>query len=326
MKAVWYSQNGAAADVLTFGDLPTPEPGPGEVRVKLASSGVNPSDVKSRQSRPLAGPKVIPHSDGAGVIDAVGSGVDRHRIGQRVWVWNGQWQRAWGTACQYIALPQAQALALPEQIDYASAACFGIPALTAIQAIRLAGDLSNKTVLVTGASSAVGHYAAQLAVRAGARVLGTVGSAARGEHARAGGVSELIYYKTESVAQRVKELTKDQGVDAIIDMDFSTTSAYVTDGALKSQGKLVCYGSNNAGDVAVNFRTMLWRQLTLKFLIVYELSASDREHGLRALQALLTSNSLQHSMGARFKLTDIIKAHQAVEHGQIIGNVVIDVE
>ena len=326
MKAVWYSQNGAAADVLTHGDLPTPEPGPGEVRVKLASSGVNPSDVKSRQSRPLAGAKIIPHSDGAGVIDAVGNGVDRQRIGQRVWVWNGQWQRAWGTACEYIALPQAHAVALPEHIDFASAACFGIPALTAIQAIHLAGNLNNKTVLVTGASSAVGHYASQLAKRAGARVLGTVGSAARGAHAHAGGVSDLIYYKTESVAQRIKELTKDQGVDAIIDMDFSTTSAYLTDGVLRPQGTLVCYGSNNAGDVAVNFRTMLWRQLTLKFFIVYELSASDRDHGLRTLHALLTSNSLQHSIGARFKLADMIKAHQAVEQGLVIGNVVVTLE
>ena len=177
MRSAWYSKNGAAREVLKVGELPTPMPAPGEVRVKLATSGVNPSDVKSRLGRPLGTERIVPHSDGAGVIDMVGDGVSSSRIGERVWIWNGQWQRPMGTAAEYIALPEAQAVRLPVTTDFAAAACLGIPAMTACQAIHLLGDISGKTVLVIGASSAVGHYAAQLAVIGGAEVIGTVGSA-----------------------------------------------------------------------------------------------------------------------------------------------------
>jgi NADPH:quinone reductase len=325
MQAVWYQQNGEAADVLQFGELSTPIPGPGEVRVKLATSGVNPSDVKSRKARPLGAPVIIPHSDGAGIIDAVGDGINQDRIGQRVWIWNGQWQRPWGTAAQYIALPSAQAVLLPAHVQFDAAACFGIPVLTAIQAIHLAGALEGKTVLVTGAASAVGHYIAQLAVLAGATVFGTVGSVAKGEHARAAGVRELIFYKTESVGERVKALTQDQGVDVIIDLDFSTAANYLADGALKAHGTLVGYGSNIVGDVALNFRTLLWRSLTLKFFIVYDLTESDRAFGLQRLSQLLNAKSLRHCVGATFPLSQMALAHQAVEQGNVIGNVVVDV-
>lgn len=325
MKAVWYTKNGEAADVLTFGELATPAPGPGEVRVKLATTGVNPSDVKSRRARPLGAPEIIPHSDGAGVIDAVGDGVGRERIGQRVWIWNGQWQRPWGTAAQYIALPAAQAVALPEHVDFAAGACFGIPALTAIEAVRLAGDLKGKTVLVTGASSAVGHYIVQLAVLDGARVIGTVGSPAKAAHARDAGAAETILYKSEPVAERVKALTGGQGADVIIDMDFSTTTAYLNDGALKAHGTLVGYGSNLPGENPVNFRTLLWKSLTLRFLLVYDLHAAGRAFGLKRLDDLLQARALKHAIGARYPMAQMVAAHQAVEQGQLVGNVVVDI-
>jgi len=323
MKAAWYSRNGEAVDVMTLGDLPTPQPADGEVLVKLATSGVNPSDVKSRKTRPLTDAEIIPHSDGAGVIDAVGAGVPASRIGERVWIWNGQWQRPWGTACEYIALPSPQAVALPDHIDFAAAACFGIPALTAIQAIRLAGDLKGKTVLVIAASSAVGHYAAQLAVLQGARVIGTVGSEAKAAHVRSVGVQEVIHYKTESVSERVKAITQGQGVDVVIDMDFSTSHRLTADGSLKRHGTLVCYGSNVPGDLAVNFRPLLWNSITMKFFLVYDLTPEDREHGLRYLTQLLQDKALVHAVAAQYPLQDIIKAHQAVESGQVMGNVVI---
>jgi len=323
MKAAWYSRNGEAVDVMTLGDLPTPQPADGEVLVKLATSGVNPSDVKSRKTRPLTDAEIIPHSDGAGVIDAVGAGVPASRIGERVWIWNGQWQRPWGTACEYIALPSPQAVALPDHIDFAAAACFGIPALTAIQAIRLAGDLKGKTVLVIAASSAVGHYAAQLAVLQGARVIGTVGSEAKAAHVRSVGVQEVIHYKTESVSERVKAITQGQGVDVVIDMDFSTSHRLTADGSLKRHGTLVCYGSNVPGDVAVNFRPLLWNSITMKFFLVYDLTPEDRQHGLRYLTQLLQDKALVHAVAAQYPLQDIVKAHQAVESGQVMGNVVI---
>ena len=170
MRAAWYTKNGEARAVLMVGELPTPAPAPGEVRVKLATSNVNPSDVKSRSGRPLGAGRIVPHSDGAGIIDAVGEGVSPSRVGERVWIWNGQWQRPMGTAAEYIALPEQQAVLLPNSIDFAAGACLGIPAMTAFQAVQLLGDIAGKTVLVIGASSAVGNYAAQLAIMGGAEL------------------------------------------------------------------------------------------------------------------------------------------------------------
>ena len=324
MQAAWYSQNGEARAVLIVGEQTTPTPQAGEVRVKLHTSGVNPSDVKSRKARPLSDPLIIPHSDGAGVIDAVGDGVPGTRVGERVWVWNGQWQRPMGTACEYITLPAEQAVPLPSHIDDDAAACFGIPALTAVQAVHLAGDVHQKTVLVTGASSAVGHYIAQLLTLQGAHVVGTVGSEAKAAHARAAGCQDIIFYKTESVPQRLQEITQGAGVDLIIDMDFSTTSQWIPNGALKPHGTVVCYGSNNPGDIAIHFRPLLWGSITLKFFLVYDLSSEDRHGCINALRELLNTKALQHTIAAKFKLKDIALAHEAVEQGQLIGNVVID--
>src|SRR4051812_4705030 len=152
MRAAFYSRQGSAHEVLQIGEQPTPAPGPGEVRVRLRTSGVNPSDWKVRRGgfgRGLLAPLIIPHSDGAGDIDAVGPGV-ADRQGERVWVWNGQWKRAHGTAAQYIVVPSAQAVSLPANVDYAEGACLGIPALTAIQAVRLAKLDRGSTVLIAG--------------------------------------------------------------------------------------------------------------------------------------------------------------------------------
>ncbi|OYW84276.1 MAG: hypothetical protein B7Z20_11135, partial [Sphingobium sp. 32-64-5] len=176
MRAVWYEAIGSAADVLRFGEMETPQPGPGEVRVRLHASGVNPSDVKTRigARAPIAFPRVIPHSDGAGEIDAVGEGVSAARIGQRVWVWNAAWRRPFGTCAEYICLPEAQAVALPQGTSFEAGACLGIPASTACHAVFADGDVSGQTVLVTGGAGAVGHYAIQLARWGGARVIATV--------------------------------------------------------------------------------------------------------------------------------------------------------
>ncbi len=323
MRAAWYSHNGEAKDVIVVGEMPTPEPGPGEVRVRLHTSGVNPSDVKSRRARPLTDPRIVPHSDGAGVIEAVGAGVAASRVGERVWIWNGQWARPLGTASEWMVLPSAQAVWLPDGTDFAAGACLGIPALTALQAVRLAGDLKDKTVLVTGASSAVGHYITQLVTQAGGRVIGTVGSSVKAAHAQAAGMQEAIFYKTEPVAERVKALTNGQGVSVIIDMDFSSTAQLVAAGALKAHGTVVCYGSN-APEVPVNFRALLFGSITLKFFLVYDLTPEDRAWGLARLTELLQTGQLQHSIGPRFALAQMVQAHEAVEGGQALGNVVVD--
>ena len=327
MKAVWYTQHGPGPEVLQWGDLPTPSAGPGEVRVRLLTSGVNPSDVKSRRARPVADPRIVPHSDGAGLIDQVGEGVDPTRLGQRVWTWNAQWQRPMGTAAEYVVLPQAQAVRLPEGTDFAAGACLGIPALTAVQAVvwaeRLAGELRGQRVLVVGAASSVGHYITQLVHQAGAEVLGTVGSPERAAHAQAAGLHAPIFYKTENVAQRVRELTQGQGVDVVIDMDFSGTAGWAPE-ALKPHGAVVCYGSN-ALQQTFEYRPWLFASLGVKFFLVYDLSPADRQAALARLTGLLERGALQHSIGPRFALAQTVQAHLAVEAGQAIGQVVIDV-
>ena len=322
MRAAWYLKNGEAKDVMMLGDLPKPQAAAGEVLVRLATSGVNPSDVKSRRARPLT-EMIVPHSDGAGVIEAVGAGVPGSRIGERVWIWNGQWGRAMGTAAEYIALPSAQAVLLPEQVDFAAGACFGIPALTALQAVHLAGELKDQQVLVTGASSAVGHYVTQLVTLAGGQVIGTVGSPAKARHAQAAGMKEAIFYKTESIADRVKALTAGRGVPVIIDMDFASTGKLLAEGALAPHGRVICFGSN-APDITLNFRALLFPSLSLKFFLVYDLTPADRQTAQARLNELLQTQQLQHAISRRFALADIVAAHEAVEAGQDIGNVVVD--
>jgi NADPH2:quinone reductase len=327
MKAAWYTQNGEAVDVMQVGELPTPSPRAGEVLVRLATSGVNPSDVKSRRARPLTDPLVVPHSDGAGVIEAVGEGVSAGRLGQRVWVWNGQWQRPMGTCAQFIALPEAQAVELPDGVDFAAGACMGIPGLTAMQAVilaeRLSGDLRGQTVLVSGASSAVGHYITQMVRLAGGRVIGTVGSEAKASHAREAGMHEAIFYKTESVPERVKALTQGRGADVAIDMDFASTARWAAEGALAPHGQVVCYGSN-ALEVELPFRPWLFHSLGVKFFLVYDLSPADRRNALARLTDLLARHQLSHTIGARFTLDQVAQAHRTVEAGQTVGNVVVD--
>jgi NADPH2:quinone reductase len=323
MRSAWYCKNGEARDVLIVGELPDPVAGPGEVRIRIATSGVNPSDVKSRRARPLSDERIVPHSDGAGVIDQVGAGIPVSRIGERVWTWNAQWQRPMGTASEFIVLPAAQAVHLPDGIDFAAGACLGIPALTAIQAVRLSGDVAGKKVLVIAASSAVGHYVSQLLSLAGAHVMGTVGSAEKAKHAQAAGVRDVIFYKTEPVAERLKAMTDGKGVDLIIDMDFSSTSALLTAGGLAPHGRVVCYGSNVATDLPINFRTMLSNSLELKFFLIYDLQAADRVAALKQLGDLLQANRLQHAISRSFALEDIAHAHEAVEAGQDIGNIVL---
>ena len=211
MRAATYHQQGPAQSVLKVGTVETPEPSDGEVRVRLATSGVNPSDVKSRSGvfrRPMAFPTIIPHSDGAGIIDKVGPGVSEYRVGERVWTFNAQFQRPFGTAAEYVTLPSKQAVPLPAETDFAAGACLGIPALTAHRGVTLFGPVNGLNVLVQGGAGAVGHYAVQIAKSKGATVIATVSSDTKANHARTAGADHVINYRTENVAERVKALTE----------------------------------------------------------------------------------------------------------------------
>lgn len=326
MRAAWYSRNGKARDVIVVGELPTPHAGIGEVRVRLVASGVNPSDVKARLGRPLGTfEHVVPHSDGAGLIDEVGAGVASARLGERVWVWNGQWRRPFGTAAEYIVVPSSQAVLLPPAIGFEEGACLGIPAMTAFHGIGLLGTLRGKTILIIGAASVVGYYAVQIAIQqCGARVIGTVGSAEKARQVISIGVAETINYKAESVVERVRHSTQGRGVDAVFDMDFSSTAALLEQGVLAPHGRLVSYGSNNMGAVPFPFRAVLFNSFSLNFFLVYDLTPAARQRALTGLSELLAKNLLVHRIGARFNLDSTAPAHEAVESGRVTGSVIVN--
>jgi len=325
MLAAAYDRTGPAADVLRIVDVPTPEPGAGEVRVELKCSGVNPSDVKSRaglRTKVLAFERIIPHSDGAGIIDAVGAGVDAARIGQRVWIWNGAWRRPFGTAAQYIVVPAAQAVALPDNISFEVGACLGIPALTALHAMLTDGGVAGKRVLVAGGAGAVGHYAIQFARALGARqVVATVSSAAKASLARDAGADIVANYRDDGWVDRTSAQTG--GIDRIVEVDFAANVA--ADFALAAPGaEIVVYGSG-AGVIPVPFFEAIVRNLRLSFFIVYNLTDADRDRATTLLTSLLERGALKHNIAQRLPLTQVAHAHELVESGQAVGNVVLEI-
>jgi NADPH2:quinone reductase len=322
MHAAYYERNGGARDVLRVGDIETPHPGPGEVRVKLATSGVNPSDVKSRQgsTRKIAFPRVIPHSDGAGVIDEVGDAVPRSRIGERVWIWNGQWKRAFGSAAEFIVLPAAQAVALPADVTFEAAACLGIPAMTAAHAVILAEANPDTTLLVAGGAGAVSQYVIQFAKIRGANVITTVSSPEKGKVAREAGADHVIDYRRENVGERVMDVTNRRGVDAVIEMDLSANAKLIP-GVLRAKGSVIVYGTGPEAVLPAAF--LLVNSICLQFFLVYELSTPERERVLADIDSALETGKLRNRVSQpTFSLTDIAAAHEAVERGTI-GNVVI---
>jgi NADPH2:quinone reductase len=249
MQAAFYERTGAASAVLQLGEMPDSTPGPGEVRLRLRWSGVNPADVKARaglRSTVLPFPRIVPHSDGAGIIDAVGPGVSHDRIGERVWTWNAAWGRPFGTAAQRVVLPEAQAVALPGVVSDEAGACLGIPALTALHACLVGGGVAGRNVLVAGGAGAVGHYAVQFARALGAQqVLATVSSPRKAELAAAAGADAVIDYRSDDVVERVREATRGAGVDRIIEVDVAANAALDVE-LLRSGGDCVVYGSGAA--------------------------------------------------------------------------------
>ena len=326
MQAAFYEATGPAREVLHVGHIELPQPGPGEVRVRVMCSGVNPSDVKSRaglRNKNLPFPRIVPHSDGAGVIDAVGSGVPPQRVGERVWIWNGAWKRAWGTAAEYMALPAAQAVSLPSGVGFDAGACLGIPALTAYHAAAVDGGVTGKSVLVAGGAGAVGHYAIQCARLLGARqVIATVSSDAKAQLALQAGADVVLNYKRDDVAARVRQATDGAGVDRIIEVDIAANTALNLQ-VLKQAGDMVVYGSG-AGEFKLPFFPLIAQHVRLRFFIVYELNAADREQALAHLGSWLRRGALQHNVASHFPLTQIAEAHELVESGQAMGNVVLD--
>lgn len=327
MRAAYYESVGPAAEVIRIGERPTPQPGPGEVRVRVHSSGVNPSDVKTRAGArgAIAYHYVIPHSDGAGVVDAVGSAISPSRIGERVWTWNAAWRRPSGTCAEFVCLPSGQALALPAGTEFDAGACLGIPAMTACHAALGDGPLDGQSVLVTGGAGAVGHYAIQFAKWSGARVIATVSGAAKAAIAQAAGADHVINYREANVVEVIRELTAGTGVDRIVEVEFGGNLA-VSNQVLRSAGVIAAYGSTAVPAPQLPFYPMMFNHTTLHFLLVYALTGPQRQRACGLISRALESGALRHQIGARFALADTARAHVAVESGTVIGNVVVAVD
>jgi NADPH2:quinone reductase len=328
MRAATYQRTGPAHEVLAITEVPTPEPGPGEVRVKMVWSGVNPSDVKTRaglRSKTLPFPLIIPHSDGSGVIDRVGPKVSSRRIGESVWVWNATWQRPFGTAAQYVVLPAQQAVPLPAGTDLAAGACLGIPALTAYHATHVDGGVAGKAVLVAGGAGAVGHYAIQFAKLAGAGpILATASSSEKSELAREAGADAVFNYKSGHLTAEIQEFTLGQGVDRIIEVDLASNIELDLP-ILKPEGDIIAYGSSQA-EIPVPFFPMILKNLRLRFFIVYNLSQKDRERAIKDLSRMLKDGDLSHNISVRLPLEKIAEAHELIERGQLTGNAIIGMD
>lgn len=326
MRAAWYEMVGPAKDVLIIGELPTPQPGRGEVRVRVHMSGVNPSDVKARAGArgAIPFPKVIPHSDGAGVIEAVGADVDADRIGERVWIWNAAWQRPFGTCAEFVCLPAIQAVALPVSASFEVGACLGIPASTAAWGVFADGDVAGQTILVTGGAGAVGHYAVQLAKWGGANVLATVSGAAKAAHAKSAGADTVINYRDEDVATAVCQATGGKGVDRIVEVEFGGNLA-VSNAILRPGGTIATYGSMAAAMPELPFYPMMFNGTTIRMFLVYLLAGKQRERIIDLVNGAIDDSALTHAIAARQPLAEVASLHLLVEAGTLIGNAVVEI-
>lgn len=325
MKACWYERNGPADEVLVIGDMPDPSPGAGEVVVKMRSSAVNPSDVKSRMGAraKMTLKRQVPHSDGAGEIVAVGAGVPASRVGERVWVFNAAYLRAGGTAAELCALPAEFAVKLPQGLDDAQGACLGIPVMTAHRCLFADGSPTGQTVLVSGGAGVVGHYAVQLARWAGARVIATVSGDQKAEHVRAAGAHHIVNYRTENVVERVKEITGGAGIDRIVEVELGENLAHDL-AMLGPEGVLAYYGSKTPV-AELPFYASIVKNVVLRPVLVYTITPDQRAQCFRDIERWVDDGRTIFNIAQRFSLSRIAEAHRAVEAGTKIGHVVVDI-
>jgi NADPH2:quinone reductase len=326
VRAVWYERTGVAPEVLTYGEMPTPSAGPGEVRIRLEASGVNPADVGRRGGsyRAMEFPRVIPNSDGAGIVDQVGSGVTRLRAGQRVWLFNGQRNgRAFGTAAEYIALAEHLVTPLPDDLSFAEGATLGIPGMTAWCCLYGDGPITGQTVLVTGGAGAVGHYAVQFAKWGGARVIATVSSEAKAEQARLAGADLVINYKTEDVVAKAMAFTGGRGVDRVVDVDFGGNIA-TTLKLMAMNAIIAVYATNGNRTPMIPMRDLMEKCITVRTLVLFALPPPLLEAAQADITKWLAAGKRLHNIAAQFPLGETAQAHQAVEKGDKLGTVIVD--
>ena len=327
MKAVWYERYGEAKDVLEYGDTTDPIPGANEVRIRVNSSGLNPSDVKRRKGTSVANPKlprVIPHMDGAGTVDLVGDNVHNFALGDRVWVYEAQLGRPFGTAAQLVLVPQRNVVKLPESIDFETGASLGVPAMTAHHCLFLDGPIEGKNILVQGGAGAVGNFAVQFAKwgKAG-KVIATVSSDEKAKIAIEAGADQVLNYKREEVIKKVKE-TSPEGVDLVVEVDFGANLE--TDAAvLKPNGVISAYASDSEPEPKIKFRSLMGKGLTTHFVLVYVMSEEAHERAIRDIQDALHKGFLKPKIAVRFPLASTVDAHELLESGRALGKIIVEV-
>ncbi len=320
MRAAVYTTTGESG-VLRVEEVATPEPGPGQVRVRLHLSGVNPTDWKTRAGITARSIEEfqIPNQDGAGVIDAVGSGVPPRRVGERVWVWFAASGQRWGTAAEWTVVAGERAVPLPDGASFELGASLGVPALTAHRCLFADGPLDGQTVLVAGGAGAVGHFAIELAKRAGARVVTTVSSAEKAELARGAGADLVVDYRDEDAEARIRDFSP--GVDRIVEVALGANLSLDL-AVARPLAAVVCYASTGE-DPVVPVRALMTKNLVLRFVILYGVPAADLARGVADVTAALREGSLTELPSRRFPLDEISAAHDAVEAG-FVGKVLLD--
>ncbi len=324
MKAAWYEKQGTAQKVLVVGAMDDPQPLAGEVRLRVAVSGINPGDVKKRQDAFGYGmpfPRIIPHSDGAGTVDAVGDGVTSDLIGRRVWCYGAQTYRPFGTAAEYTVVPVSQVVPLPENVSMEQGACLGIPAITAHRAVHVAGSIAGRTVLVQGGAGAVGITAVQLAHQAGARVIATVRAESAVDVAKRAGADEVVLVDNQFV-QRIRELAP-QGVDHIVEVDFAANIKTDVD-ILAVGGSVASYASSTFAP-EVPFWLMIFSNLRLFFVGSDDVPAEEKLEAAQAVNQAYVAGWQGFDIAQRFSLDDIAQAHEFVEHPTNSGRVVVSI-
>jgi NADPH2:quinone reductase len=322
MRAAWYEQQGPAREVLEVGIMADPTPGPGEVRIRLAASGINPGDIKKRQNAFGYGmpyPRVIPHGDGAGSIDLIGAGVSPERIGQRVWCYGAQSYRPFGTAAEYTVVPASQAVSLPDNVSFAQGACLGIPAITAHRCVHVAGSVERRTVLIHGGAGAVGICALQLANRAGATVIATVRAMVDEAIVRNAGAHHVVHLGPDLI-QQVRELAPD-GVNHIVEVAFGANIAADME-VLGVRGSIATYATD-VDTPSIPFWPLLFKNVRVDFLGSDDFMLADKEKATRATNEALLAGWDGMPIAERFQLDEIVTAHERLEAPRQRGRVVL---
>lgn len=323
MRAAWYEQQGEAAVVLHVGEMADPKPQAGEVRILVRASGVNPGDIKKRLGwlgSAMPYPRIVPHSDGAGEIDAVGGGVDRSRLGERVWCFGAQSYRPFGTAAQYVTVPAWQAVRLPEGVAPEQGACLGIPGITAHRALFADGPIKGKTVLIAGATGSVGSIATQLAAWAGALVIGTVRKVADVERTRQLGASHVVNTGAEDAVARIRAIAPG-GVDRVLEVAFGPNAEL--NSQVVSQGAVIASYSTPEPEPVLPYWPLAFQNVVIRLLGSDDFPKEARQRAADDLVSCLAAGALRSEIRELFPLDRIVDAHRAVEKPTESGRVVV---